>query len=70
VLWLEDYLESYKKTLIIVSHDRDFLNAVPTDTIYMHNKTLSKFKGNYDAFQRQYAEMLRNQVLFHALLVC
>jgi len=48
VLWLEEYLKGWNKTLLIVSHDRDFLNAVTTDTVLFHNKVLTKYKGNFD----------------------
>ena len=45
VVWLEDYLNAYGKTLIVVSHDRRFLNSVVTDIIHLHNKTLEYYKG-------------------------
>jgi ATP-binding cassette subfamily F protein 3 len=61
VLWLEDYLLSYSKTLIIVSHDRDFLNTVCTDIIHMQNKKLVRYKGNYDTFEKLYYENLKVQ---------
>eukprot|EP01119_Soliformovum_irregulare_P018375 TRINITY_DN5610_c0_g1_i2.p1 TRINITY_DN5610_c0_g1~~TRINITY_DN5610_c0_g1_i2.p1 ORF type:complete len:550 (+),score=179.93 TRINITY_DN5610_c0_g1_i2:408-2057(+) len=61
VLWLEEYLVSWKKTLIIVSHDRDFLNAVPTDIVRIANKSLTRYKGNYDAYEKQLAEDLKIQ---------
>lgn len=51
-----------KHTLVIVSHDRDFLNAVPTDIIRMANKKLERFKGNYDAYEKQLAEQIKAQV--------
>lgn len=64
-LWLENYLISWNKTLIIVSHQRDFLNAVATDIIYLYNKRLDYYKGNYDAFERIRNERLRQQQKQH-----
>ena len=66
VLWLEDYLQSYSKTLIMVSHDRDFLNNVATDIIHLYNKRIIRYKGNYDAFEKQLAEHLKTQQKQHA----
>ena len=44
VLWLEDYLQQWKKTLIVVSHARDFLNNVVTDILHLQNKQLARYK--------------------------
>ncbi|GAB5362450.1 hypothetical protein AAMO2058_000798000 [Amorphochlora amoebiformis] len=56
VLWLQNYLLDYKKTLLVVSHDRHFLNVVTTDIIHLYNKTLNYYKGNYTTFERVRAE--------------
>jgi ATP-binding cassette subfamily F protein 3 len=62
VMWLESYLEShYAKTLIVVSHDRNFLNMVTTDTIYMAQQALTYHKGNYASFEKTREEHLRQQ---------
>jgi len=55
VLWLEDYLNNWKKTVIIVSHARDFLDAVVTDIVHMQNKTLTRYKGDYTNFEERRA---------------
>ena len=52
VLWLEDFLENWKNTLVIVSHNRSFLNAVCKEIIHLENKRLVYYKGNYDTFER------------------
>lgn len=52
VIWLNDYLEDWKKTLIIVSHDQEFLDNICTDIIHLHNKKLNNYKGNYTDFQK------------------
>jgi len=59
LLWLVEYLVTYPKTLIIVSHDRWFLNAVCTDIIHLYNKLLTYWKGDYDTFERTRAEKQR-----------
>jgi len=50
VLWLEEYLKRWKKTLIVVSHDRDFLNSVVTDVIHLHDRKLDFYKGDFEQF--------------------
>lgn len=49
-IWLEAYLQKYNNTLVIVSHDREFLNNIVTDIIHLHNKKLTYHKGNYESF--------------------
>ena len=44
VLWLEEYLMRWKKTLVVVSHDRDFLNNVTTDIIHLHDLKLHFYR--------------------------
>jgi len=64
-LWLENYLINWDKTLVIVSHQRDFLNAVATDIIHLHSKKLEYYRGNYDAFEKVRNERLRQQQRTH-----
>jgi ATPase subunit of ABC transporter with duplicated ATPase domains len=45
VVWLEDYLLEYKNTLVVVSHDRRFLNTVTTDIIHLNNRKLEYYKA-------------------------
>jgi ATP-binding cassette subfamily F protein 1 len=52
VIWLEAYLHRWKKTLLVVSHDRDFLNYFVTDIIHLNKQKLNYYKGNYDTFER------------------
>lgn len=56
VLWLEEYLGRWKKTLVVVSHDRDFLNSVCTDIIHLHDEKLHFYRGNFDAFEAGYEQ--------------
>lgn len=60
VLWLEDYLRTYPKTLVLVSHDRAFLNNVVSDVIHLHNQKLEYYKGDYDTFERTRMERVRH----------
>ncbi|RHY87192.1 hypothetical protein DYB26_008765, partial [Aphanomyces astaci] len=55
------YLETYPKTLIVVSHDRNFLNQVTTDTIYLAKQQLSYHRGNFQSFENTQEELLKNQ---------
>lgn len=61
MLWLENYLTNFDKTLVIVSHSRSFLNVVTTDIIHLHAKKLDTYHGNYDSFVRTRQERLKNQ---------
>ncbi|XP_072975270.1 ABC transporter F family member 4 [Typha angustifolia] len=56
VLWLEEYLSHWKKTLIIVSHDRDFLNSVCSEIIHLHELKLHVYRGNFDDFESGYEQ--------------
>ncbi|CAM8905921.1 unnamed protein product [Rhodiola kirilowii] len=61
VLWLEEYLCRWKKTLVVVSHDRDFLNTVCTEIIHLHDCKLHFYRGNFDDFESGY-EQRRKEV--------
>ena len=61
VLWLEQFLADYDKTLIVVSHDRSFLNNVCTDIVHLHRQTLEYFRGDYDNFVDVVEEQRRRQ---------
>ena len=62
VLWLESYLQAYRHTVIVVSHDRSFLNEVCTDTIEFKKKKLTYYKGDYDTYVRTSNENVKNQM--------
>ena len=59
VLWLEEYLTRWKKTLVVVSHDRDFLNSITTDIIHLHDERLHYYRGNFESFEDMYAQKRR-----------
>lgn len=65
-LWLEAWLKQYPGTLLIISHDRDFLDNVVDNIISFENQTLVSYSGNYSAFERQKAERLAQQTIAFA----
>ncbi|PWK89769.1 ABC-F family ATP-binding cassette domain-containing protein [Fulvimonas soli] len=65
VLWLEEWLRRYQGTLLVISHDRDFLDAVTTHTLHLHEGRARLYVGGYSAFERQRAEQLRQQQIAH-----
>ncbi len=56
IMWLEDYLRSYKGAVLIVSHDRYFLDRLCTSICEIERGTLTRYRGNYSAFVRQREE--------------
>ncbi|GGO99195.1 ABC-F family ATP-binding cassette domain-containing protein [Stakelama pacifica] len=58
VIWLEDFLKSYRGTIIVVSHERDFLNNVVDHIVHLERGKLTLYPGGYDAFERQRAERI------------
>ena len=61
VLWLEQWLLRYQGTLLLISHDREFLDGVCTHTLHLHEGRARLYAGDYTAFERQRAEQLRQQ---------
>jgi ATP-binding cassette, subfamily F, member 3 len=55
ILWLEEWLKRYAGTLLIVSHDRDFLDGVVEVVVHIDAKKLRRYSGNYSSFERQRA---------------
>ena len=62
VLWLESYLQVYRHTIIVVSHDRSFLNEVCTDTIEFKKRKLTYYKGDYDTYVKTSEENVKNNM--------
>ena len=65
-LWLESYLSRYPYTLLIVSHDRAFLNKIPTAILHLHGGRLTFYSGGYDRFERTRAEKQARQSALYA----
>jgi ATP-binding cassette subfamily F protein 3 len=58
VMWLEDFLVNYKATIVVVSHERDFLNNVVDHILHLQNGKIQLYPGGYDSFERQRAERM------------
>jgi len=65
VLWLEAWLLKYPGTLLMISHDREFLDGVSTHTLHLHEGKAKLYVGDYTSFERQRAEHLRQQQIAH-----
>ncbi|MBY0578879.1 MAG: ATP-binding cassette domain-containing protein [Burkholderiales bacterium] len=61
VIWLESWLKSYEGTLLLISHDREFLDATVRFICHLENKMLRLYSGNYGDFERQRAANLAQQ---------
>ncbi|CAN0220325.1 unnamed protein product, partial [Scytosiphon promiscuus] len=61
VIWLDDYLQKWKKTLLVVSHDQDFLNSVCEEILHLDHQRVNQYKGNYDQFKEMEAQKRRQQ---------
>ena len=60
-LWLETWLKNYTGTLLLISHDRDFLDQVVDHIVHMHSEKLDIYRGQYSAFELAKAERLAQQ---------
>ncbi|EIJ47343.1 ABC transporter ATPase [Herbaspirillum sp. GW103] len=58
IIWLEDWLKRYEGTLLIISHDRDFLDGVVNVIVHIDDRKLKRYSGNYSAFERQRSAQL------------
>ncbi len=61
VIWLERWLKSYTGTLILISHDRDFLDPVVDKILHIEQQGMFEYTGNYSSFERQRATRLAQQ---------
>ena len=61
VIWLEKWLRQYQGTLILISHDRDFIDSIVDKIIHIEQNQLFEYTGNYTSFERQRAEKLIQQ---------
>ena len=58
IIWLEDWLKRYPGTLVIISHDRDFLDEIVNVVVHIDERKLKRYSGNYSSFERQRAAAL------------
>ncbi|MEJ2804383.1 ATP-binding cassette domain-containing protein, partial [Comamonadaceae bacterium PP-2] len=61
LVWLEAWLRKYPGTMIVISHDREFLDAVTDVTVHIENAKLTRYGGNYSAFETLRAQQLELQ---------
>ncbi len=61
VIWLEDWLKTYPGTLLLISHDRDFLDRVTTHIAHIEQQAITLYTGNYSAFEKMRSERLAAQ---------
>ncbi len=61
MIWLEKWLKGYTGTLILISHDRDFLDPIVDKIIHIEQQTMFEYTGNYSSFEVQRATRLAQQ---------
>ena len=61
LVWLEAWLQRFDGTMIVISHDREFLDAVTRVIVHLDNAKLTRYSGNYTAFEEMRAERLMQQ---------
>ncbi|MEJ7137235.1 ATP-binding cassette domain-containing protein [Amphibiibacter pelophylacis] len=61
LVWLEGWLQRYPGLLLVISHDRDFLNRTTRVTLHLQHQQITRYGGNYDFFEMQHAERLMQQ---------
>jgi ATP-binding cassette, subfamily F, member 3 len=66
IVWLESWLRGYQGTLALVSHDREFLDAVASTIVSLENQGLRRYTGNYSAFEDARSERLANEQALYA----
>lgn len=62
VIWLDNYLQGWKKTLLIVSHDQSFLDNVCSEIIHLDQHKLHYYKGNYSMFKKMYVQKRKEMI--------
>jgi ATP-binding cassette, subfamily F, member 3 len=66
IVWLEDWLTAYSGTLLMISHDREFLDAVIDRVLHIENRAIHAYAGNYSQFEQKRTEELALQQALHA----
>jgi len=65
IVWLEDWLSAFSGTLMMISHDREFLDAIIGRVLHIENRTVHAYSGNYSQFEQKRAEELALQQTLH-----
>jgi ATP-binding cassette, subfamily F, member 3 len=66
IVWLEDWLSSTPSTVLMISHDREFLDAIIDRVLHIENRTIRAYAGNYSQFEQKRVEELALQSVLHA----
>ncbi|MGJ8668554.1 MAG: ATP-binding cassette domain-containing protein [Oceanococcus sp.] len=66
VVWVQDWLNSYPGTLLVISHDRDFLDSVTTHILHIERNQATQYTGNYSSSEKQRAERINQQAAEYA----
>ncbi len=61
LVWLEQWLRRYAGTMVVISHDREFLDAICTTTVHLEHSQLTRYSGNYSSFEEQQAQQMQLQ---------
>ena len=65
LVWLEAWLQRFQGTIVMISHDREFLDAITTVTVHLDEGTLTRYGGNYSTFEEMRAERMSQQQAAH-----
>jgi ATP-binding cassette subfamily F protein 3 len=66
VVWLEEWLTAFSGTLLMISHDREFLDSIIDRVLHIENRTIRAYAGNYSQFELKRAEELAQKSVLHA----
>jgi ATP-binding cassette subfamily F protein 3 len=66
IVWLEEWLTAYAGTLLMISHDREFLDAIIDRVLHIENRTIRGYTGNYSQFEQKRSEELAQLSVLHA----
>src|SRR6202043_3960899 len=66
IVWLEDWLRTFQGTLLMISHDREFLDAIIDRVLHIENRAVRAYAGNYSQFEQKRAEELALLSVLHA----
>jgi len=66
LVWLEAWLQRFEGTIVMISHDREFLDAITNVTVHLDDGTLTRYGGNYSTFEEMRAERMSQQASAHA----
>ena len=66
IVWLEEWLKAFSGTLLMISHDREFLDSIIDRVLHIENRTVRAYAGNYSQFEQKRAEELAQKTVLHA----